>query len=553
MGGRHNKSIMKHIATTFLFLGLSAFCAVGQNVTVMMKDGSSHKFNADYLSELSFQDVVPETPPVVLNTVNLDIYSGGNVTATFIGEGGNVEIAADLYGPADAIYMNTGTYTYATTSAPFTFNPQYSHLKINGEQKTFTDGEIVVSLEEKTYTFDITLTLSDNSTYRAKYVGPLPQYTPWIECTLSQAKYIENPQIAGDFYVKFNDPDWKYDMAIIFTAQESDKTLPAGEYTLSDTRAPFTISNASYIDQFNPNANLKLAPGSKVNVAKDGEDYIIVMELNLNDGRTAKYTYQGQITGTPTFESSVEEWSQLIVSPFGNTNTTLYFYKTANSAADGFLSLDCYFPQAAFFPTGEYIIGGDSGMYISTSDISYTNYNPDGSENGAIALTSGKMTVTRDGSVYTFNLEALLANGDNLAMTYTGELDQFGPTVAAELSAASYEENNARPQGNMYVKFNDEDWNYTIALDMYAAPSATTLPAGTYAYATTGAENTFGEKSYVDITSPYSSNKMAEGSTVTVEVDANSVYTITMNLKFVDGREGNFTYNGSITGTPKFE
>ncbi len=545
---------MKHIATTFLFLGLLAFCAVGQNVTVKMKDGSSHKFNADYLSELSFQDVVPEPPLVVLNTVDLLVYSGGNVTATFTGEGGNVEIATDLYGPADAIYMNTGTYTYATTRAPFTFDPQYSHLKINGENKQFTDGTVLVSLEERTYTFDITLTLSDNTEYHAKYIGPLPQYTPWIECTLTQAAYNDRPQPAGDFYVKFNDaPTYKYEMGIILTAQESDKTLPAGEYILSDTRAPFTISTASSINQYSPFVTLNLAPDSKVNVTKDGENYIIVMDLNLSDGRTAKYTYQGPITGTPTFESTVEEWKQLIVNPYGNENSTLYFYKTADTAADGFLSLDCYFPSASFFPTGEYTIGGDSGLYINTDDISYTNYNPDGSEGGAIALTSGKMTVTRDGNIYTFNIEALLANGENIALTYTGELDKFGPSFTVELSDASYEENQTRPRGNIYIKLNDQAWNYSIGLDMFASPSATTLPAGTYTYATTGAENTFGAKSYVECFYPYARLGMGEGSTVTVEVDANSVYTITMNIKLEDGREGNFTYNGTISGTPQFE
>lgn len=551
----HNffKSIMKHIATTFLFLGLLAFCAVGQNVTVKMKDGSSHKFNADYLSELSFQDVVPETPPVVLNTVTVNVYGGGNVATTFIGEGGNVEFKADLYGPTDATHMNTGTYTYATTKAPFTFDPQWSYLKINGEQKTFTAGEIVVSLEERTYTFDITLTLSDNTKYRAKYVGPLPKYTPWIECTLSNASYNDRPQPAGDFYVKFNDAEYNYEMAMILTAQESDKTLPAGEYILSDTRAPFTISTASYINQYSPFETLNLAPDSKINVTKDGEDYIIVMDLNLSDGRPAKYTYQGPITGTPTFESTVEEWKQLIVNPFGSTNSTLYFYKTADTAADGFLSLDCYFPTASFFPTGEYTIGGDSGMYIKTSDISYTNYNPDGSEGGAIALSSGKMTVTRNDGVYTFNIEALLANGENIALTYTGMLDKFGPTFAVELSEASYEENQTRPRGNIYIKLNDQDWTYSIGLDMFAAPSATTLPAGTYTYATTGAENTFSAKSYVESYYPYSRINIVEGSTVTVEVDANSVYTITMNIKFEDGREGNFTYNGTISGTPQFE
>lgn len=38
---------MKHLPTLLLALGLSAAAATAQNVTVMMKDGTTHKFNAD--------------------------------------------------------------------------------------------------------------------------------------------------------------------------------------------------------------------------------------------------------------------------------------------------------------------------------------------------------------------------------------------------------------------------------------------------------------------------------------------------------------------------
>lgn len=62
-GDHKNINNMKHFSTMLLALGLAAFSAAGQNVTVIMKDGTSHKFNADYLSELSFKDVQqgPET------------------------------------------------------------------------------------------------------------------------------------------------------------------------------------------------------------------------------------------------------------------------------------------------------------------------------------------------------------------------------------------------------------------------------------------------------------------------------------------------------------
>ena len=62
-----------------LALGLAAFSAAGQNVTVIMKDGTSHKFNADYLSELSFKDVQQGPETVEFKSILVEPYSNGNV------------------------------------------------------------------------------------------------------------------------------------------------------------------------------------------------------------------------------------------------------------------------------------------------------------------------------------------------------------------------------------------------------------------------------------------------------------------------------------------
>lgn len=48
-----------------LAMGLITASASAQNVTVVMKDGTNHTFNADYLSEISFRDV-PKGPETVV-------------------------------------------------------------------------------------------------------------------------------------------------------------------------------------------------------------------------------------------------------------------------------------------------------------------------------------------------------------------------------------------------------------------------------------------------------------------------------------------------------
>lgn len=55
----------------------------------------------------------------------------------------------------------------------------------------------------------------------------------------------------------------------------------------------------------------------------------------------------------------------------------------------------------------------------------------------------------------------------------------------------------------------------------------------------------------MDLTGPSSSNRMAEGSKVTVVKDGDN-YTFTMDLNFVDGRVAHVTYSGKITGEPNF-
>ena len=90
--------------------------------------------------------------------------------------------------------------------------------------------------------------------------------------------------------MKFNDADWRYEMAVVFTGESTDTELQPGVYTYSDIRRPGTISPASYVDMYRPNANLRLESGSSVTVEKEGENYTIKMDLIFNDGRTGDFT-----------------------------------------------------------------------------------------------------------------------------------------------------------------------------------------------------------------------------------------------------------------------
>lgn len=564
---------MKHLPTLLLALGLSAATLTAQNVTVYMKDGTTHKFNADRLSELKFRDVPQEQRmDVTFLQPEINVYSGGNANLAFKDEDGTVELTVDIYGPADASFLNVGTYTLSSENTPFTIdsNNRWTWLKINGEDKAIAAAEMYVNLGAATdaarfreqgvnpdhvYTIETVVTTEDNIKVSGKYVGELSSYTPWLTLALDKASYNENPQLPGTFYVKFSDPDYKCEMSLIFNADASATTLPAGTYTLSDFHQDGTISSASYVDLYRPNANLKLIAGSKVVVTRDGDNYTMDMDLNFNDGRTGDFTFSGQIAGTPTFETIEPEGTHFTAvseNIFSGGNVELTF-----STADGqSLKLDMYGSETAVcLEPGEYIIGAETGFYVEPGYSEY-RFTPEGGDaEDTKELKSGKVTVTEAEGVYTILFDITFEDDSTLKGWFEGELTKYGTLMRGTLTKAEYNDAMARPAGNMYIKFNDPDWIYTVGLNMFADPEATLLPAGTYTYGDRSTEpGTFDWNSYVDVYTGGSStnNRMAEGSTVTVE-EAEGVYTITMDMKFTSGRRAVLTYSGTISGAPVFE
>lgn len=543
---------MKHFTTLLLALGLTASAASAQNVIVMLKDGASQKFNADYLSEIKFVDAGQETPTVTFGKIDISPYSGGNFEMTLTNEEKNIVLKLDAYGPKDALFLNEGTYTMSESADPMTIgtDTNYTWLKQDGVSQGIKGGVVVITRQDKVYTVKLELVLESGQDFKGEYTGTPDNYTPFIEASLSDASYNVNEQPAGQFYVKFNDTAWRYDMAMVFIADKGAQTLPAGTYTLKEGTAPGTLSTASYLDCYNPNSSCKLLDGSKVTVAgPDAEgSYEITLNLNLSDGRHADFSYTGTISGTPKFIFDGEELSGVAAEPYGaGLNTELTFTKADN---DQFaVVLDTYRDNGSWFQPGEYVVGASSGFRIDP-DLNYT-YIQNGDKKTAVE--SGKMTVELEGDVYTFNLDFVLEGGESYRARYTGKLPNCGPLMIIELSSASYS-SNATPEGNFYVKFNDSSWSCEMALDMFGDTEATSLPAGTYTYSTENTRGTFGSKSYVELSKPFpgGTNRLADGSTVTVDKDSEN-YTIAMNLVFEDGRKAVINFTGQFSNAPTFE
>ena len=561
---------MKQLTTLLIALGLSSVCAMSQTVTVYLKDNTAHKFNAEYLEEIKFKEVAPTPDQIQFDSIDLNIFSNGNVTLTMTNEADNVKCVADLYGTTEATFLEEGTYEVSNENTPFSVSPLYSSVSVDGESSKPASGKVTVALETLDilgsqarvvgenirYVINTDFQLENGKSFSGVYIGKLPSYNPWIIDQLSKAQYNINPQPKGQFYVKFFDAAWKYDIAMIFMAEENDNRLPAGTYTLNDFATPGSLLSGSYVEGYSPNFNCKLRDGSKVVVEDNNGEYNIVMYLNLSDGRNAEFTFEGEISGEPLFDEPSQEaevFKSCYAQAFGMGNTTINLYNTEVMADyTKMLSLDCYgSSNATYFEPGVYKLGGSEIPYVDLNP-SYTFF----AENDAepVGFKSGELNVKLNGVIYTLEFNGVLDDEASTPINavYEGKIAEFGPELSLELSAASYS-TNPRPAGNFYVKFNDTNWTCEMALDMFADSNATTLPAGTYTYSTENTPGTFGSNSYVDLFNPNSNNRMAEGSSVVVTVDENGVYHFDMDLIFVDGRIADFKYEGTISGTPQFD
>lgn len=553
---------MKQTKLLMLAMALGASGAMAQSVVVVLNDGTQQKFATDYVKEIYFTEESGPSDEMPLMLTEKNVYSNGNVLMSFSPATEELNVVLDIYGPTDALYLNPGTYEVNGTYGPFTIgnNIQYSYIDFveNGVGKVgLESGTATVTMsEDYVYTIHMDFMLTDGSNFKGVFVGEIPGYDPnaaVIDITMSAAEYNENPQPAGTFYVILHDADWGCQMALDIMSTPDATRLPAGTYTYSKDSGEMTFGGRSYLEIYTPYSYNELTGGTVV-VAEEGGVYTIDMQVTLTDGREATLSYSGEITGTPNFDTGTigdETLLDLVnTQVYSQGNATFVF---RSDAEDLNVSLDLYGPtDAQYLYEGTYTIDAACTPYTINSDARYT-YLQKGDSEDHLGIQSGTATVTMTADyVYTIMMDFVMADGSTFKGNFTGEIPDYNPGKGIEitLSDAKYND-NPQPAGNFYVKFNDADWSCEMAIDFMSTPDATVLPAGTYTYSAEGGEMTFSSKSYLDIYTPYTSNRFTAG-TITV-AEENGVYAIDMDLTLEDGRNARLIYSGAISGTPVFE
>lgn len=220
----------------------------------------------------------------------------------------NYEMAIDFYSAAGSAKLPAGTYTYSESKAAGTFGSR-SYIDIYNPSNSYKFAEgstVTVSYEGDNITIQMNLVTTDGRKIDMKYEGPVtfPEVAQTKEtvalATSATPKVIENNgRVDGEFYTKFNDSSWNYEMAIDFFSNATEKKIPAGKYTYSTENTPGTFGSKSYIDMYTPNlgSSCRFAEGSTIDVSYSGDN--IVMDFNLIlDGKDYILTmkYEGPVT-----------------------------------------------------------------------------------------------------------------------------------------------------------------------------------------------------------------------------------------------------------------
>ncbi len=247
------------------------------------------------------------TPKVT--TTDINGYVPGEYYFNMNDASWNYEMAIDFYADANTKKLPAGTYSLSADKTPGTFNTRsYLSLYSPSVDYKFAEGSTVTVAYEEDSKIILTLNLitEDGRQIDMEYSGEItfPEVVAQKEtvalATSSTPKVIDNNgRVDGEFYTKFNDASWNYEMAIDFFANSSETKLPAGTYTYSADNTPGTFGSKSYIDMWSPNlgSSCRFAEGSTVKVSYDGDN--VVMDFNLllvDKDYILTMKYEGSIT-----------------------------------------------------------------------------------------------------------------------------------------------------------------------------------------------------------------------------------------------------------------
>lgn len=277
---------MKHLLTTALLCGASILGTQAQNVIIFDKDGVQHKFNADYVQEITFEQVQSgDGYDFKFENLSVNPWNSSNINLEF--KSGDNVVSLDIYQPK-TFYLVPGEYTVASNYSDFTIDPGYSEITLNGSKPGLQSGKMTIAQNGDSYSFDMNFVLTSGEELKGTYTGELNAFGPSINFNLSGCVYAKmNEPAPNGFYYNFNDKDYKLEMRIeLYSAGNA----PApGVYTFSDSMEDNTAS--SYVHLYSPYNEVTEFTEGTVTVSGEGNDTVVEIDgmLDLGIRMTAKF------------------------------------------------------------------------------------------------------------------------------------------------------------------------------------------------------------------------------------------------------------------------
>ncbi len=358
----------------------------------------------------------------------------------------------------------------------------------------------------------------------------------------------------GEFYIIMKDAKGEHDLKLDFFAPEDAVALPEGTYKIGDGEEPFilnkeyTFLNIKAVGS--TSTDVVMFSEGTVDVSNDGGKY--VLDVNLvaaESGNVYKSHFEGVIKGMPTEPSEVIEVAMSAANLHVNSDAAAGYFlvKLNNDSWSHEMSLQFYAAAGSgVLPDGVYTVGDSKkpGTIGIGSCLDIQN-------KGSNYFKSGTVSVTRNGDIYKLETNLTGRDDDRLfKVTFEDRINgmETEEQKVIELVATSSTLYSSSPdKGQFYVKFNDADWTFDMAVDFYAAAGSVILPSGTYSVK----DGSVGAKSYVEL---YESSvtKRHDLSAGTVEVaKEGNVYTIRMNLTSkTESALLKITFTGEIKDMP---
>ncbi len=290
---------MKKLLYIGILCGLCGPAAYGQSVTIVDKDGLTHKFPTESIKEITFEKAEAPQPGITFSDITLKDWGKGNVNIVLSGEGVSADM--DVYGPVDATYLNAGTYVCDDSASPFTVSTSnYTVITVDGANHSLKSGSMIVEDNEGLYTITTHFVLDDGKEVNGTYTGKLPDYSSHpgaleMKDAIACAQVDINDPVDGEFYLRLNDEYWNYEMVLDIFCAEGSTVLTDGVYTYSATPKAGNFGPRTVINSYSPHFDSHITGGT-ITVTTDGENTLIELDGIMETGREVKCVFNGKVS-----------------------------------------------------------------------------------------------------------------------------------------------------------------------------------------------------------------------------------------------------------------